>query len=219
MKKGERMKSHTKYIGAVIAAILVVILVSVGVYAYGQSHKTQKSQSAHQSSKSTSTSHHAKSSTSTENSSITSSSSSSASSSSSSSAQSSSNVATWASLDLTHQIAILIQAAFAGQNGKPNAQFDFTQNYWAMTGSVNDGEIQRYVPQTDSFAGISDILSAKININGDQIQVARPISEPFTTSLNTSVATYYDEQHRSVTDQIAQRVVTPARLQAIREGK
>lgn len=128
-------------------------------------------------------------------------------------------MATWAALDLTHQIAILIQAAFAGQNGKPNAQFDFTQNYWAMTGSVNDGEIQRYVPQTDSFAGISDILSAKININGDQIQVARPISEPFTTSLNTSVATYYDEQHRSVTDQIAQRVVTPARLQAIREGK
>lgn len=214
------MKSHTKYIGAVIAAILVVIMVSVGVYAYSQSHTIQKSQSAHQSSKSTSTSHHAKSSTSTENSSTTSSSSSSsASSSSSSSAQSSSNVATWAALDLTHQIAILIQAAFAGQNGKPNAQFDFTQNYWAMTGSVNDGEIQRYVPQTDSFAGISDILSAKININGDQIQVARPISEPFTTSLNTSVATYYDEQHRSVTDQIAQRVVTPARLQAIREGK
>ncbi|MDI6666156.1 RNA polymerase [Leuconostoc falkenbergense] len=212
------MKSHTKYIGAVIAAILVVILVSVGLYAYGQSHKTQKSQLAHQSSKSTSTSHHAKSSTSTENSSTTSSSSS-ASSSSASSAQSSSNVATWASLNLTHQIAILIQAAFAGQNGKPNAQFDFTQNYWAMTGSVNDGEIQRYVPQTDSFAGISDILSAKININGDQIQVTRPISEPFTTSLNTSVATYYDEQHRSVTDQIAQRVVTPARLQAIREGK
>ena len=213
------MKSHTKYIGAVIAAILVVIMVSVGVYAYSQSHTIQKSQSAHQSSKSTSTSHRAKSSTSTENSSTTSSSSSSASSSSSSSAQSSSNVATWAALDLTHQIAILIQAAFAGQNGKPNAQFDFTQNYWAMTGSVNDGEIQRYVPQTDSFAGISDILSAKININGDQIQVARPISEPFTTSLNTSVATYYDEQHRSVTDQIAQRVVTPARLQAIREGK
>lgn len=209
------MKSHTKYIGAVIAAILVVIMVSVGVYAYSQSHTIQKSQSAHQSSKSKSTSHHAKSSTSTENSSTTSSSSSSASSSSSSS----SSVATWASLDLTHQIAILIQAAFAGQNGKPNAQFDFTQNYWAMTGSVNDGEIQRYVPQTDSFAGISDILSAKININGDQIQVARPISEPFTTSLNTSVATYYDEQHRSVTDQIAQRVVTPARLQAIREGK
>jgi len=214
------MKSHTKYIGAVIATILVVLMVSVGVYAYSQSHTIQKSQSAHQSSKSTSTSHRAKSSTSTENSSTTSSSSSSsASSSSSSSAQSSSNVATWASLDLTHQIAILIQAAFAGQNGKPNAQFDFTQNYWAMTGSVNDGEIQRYVPQTDSFAGISDILSAKININGDQIQVARPISEPFTTSLNTSVATYYDEQHRSVTDQIAQRVVTPARLQAIREGK
>lgn len=214
------MKLHTKYIGAVIAAILVVIMVSVGVYAYSQSHTIQKSQSAHQSSKSTSTSHHAKSSTSTENSTTTSSSSSSsASSSSSSSAQSSSNVATWAALDLTHQIAILIQAAFAGQNGKPNAQFDFTQNYWAMTGSVNDGEIQRYVPQTDSFAGISDILSAKININGDQIQVARPISEPFTTSLNTSVATYYDEQHRSVTDQIAQRVVTPARLQAIREGK
>lgn len=214
------MKLHTKYIGAVIAAILVVIMVSVGVYAYSQSHTIQKSQSAHQSSKSTSTSHHAKSSTSTENSTTTSSSSSSsASSSSSSSAQSSSNVATWAALDLTHQIAILIQAAFAGQNGKPNAQFDFTQNYWAMTGSVNDGEIQRYVPQTDSFAGISDILSAKININDDQIQVARPISEPFTTSLNTSVATYYDEQHRSVTDQIAQRVVTPARLQAIREGK
>lgn len=214
------MKSHTKYIGAVIATILVVQMVSVGVYAYSQSHTIQKSQSAHQSSKSTSTSHRAKSSTSTENSSTTSSSSSSsASSSSSSSAQSSSNVATWAALDLTHQIAILIQAAFAGQNGKPNAQFDFTQNYWAMTGSVNDGEIQRYVPQTDSFAGISDILSAKININGDQIQVARPISEPFTTSLNTSVATYYDEQHRSVTDQIAQRVVTPARLQAIREGK
>lgn len=214
------MKSHTKYIGAVIATILVVLMVSVGVYAYSQSHTIQKSQSAHQSSKSTSTSHRAKSSTSTENSSTTSSSSSSsASSSSSSSAQSSSNVATWAALDLTRQIAILIQAAFAGQNGKPNAQFDFTQNYWAMTGSVNDGEIQRYVPQTDSFAGISDILSAKININGDQIQVARPISEPFTTSLNTSVATYYDEQHRSVTDQIAQRVVTPARLQAIREGK
>ena len=214
------MKSHTKYIGAVIAAILVVIMASIGVYAYSQSHTIQKSQSAHQSSKSTSTSHRAKSSTSTENSSTTSSSSSSsASSSSSSSAQSSSNVATWAALDLTHQIAILIQAAFAGQNGKPNAQFDFTQNYWAMTGSVNDGEIQRYVPQTDSFAGISDILSAKININGDQIQVTRPISEPFTTSLNTSVATYYDEQHRSVTDQIAQRVVTPARLQAIREGK
>jgi len=214
------MKSHTKYIGAVIATILVVLMVSVGVYAYSQSHTIQKSQSAHQSSKSTSTSHRAKSSTSTENSSTTSSSSSSsASSSSSSSAQSSSNVATWAALDLTHQIAILIQAAFAGQNGKPNAQFDFTQNYWAMTGSVNDGEIQRYVPQTDSFAGISDILSAKININGDQIQVVRAISEPFTTSLNTSVATYYDEQHRSVTDQIAQRVVTPARLQAIREGK
>lgn len=215
------MKSHTKYIGAVIATIFVVLMVSVGVYAYSQSHTIQKSQSAHQSSNTTSTSHRAKSSTSTENSSTTSSSSSSssASSSSSSSAQSSSNVATWAALDLTHQIAILIQAAFAGQNGKPNAQFDFTQNYWAMTGSVNDGEIQRYVPQTDSFAGISDILSAKININGDQIQVARPISEPFTTSLNTSVATYYDEQHRSVTDQIAQRVVTPARLQAIREGK
>lgn len=213
------MKSHTKYIGAVIAAILVVIMVSIGVYAYSQSHTIQKSQSAHQSSKSMSTSHHSQSSTSTESSSTTSSSSNSASSSSSSSAQSSSIATNWASLDLTHQIAILIQAAFAGQNGKPNTQFDFTQNYWAMTGSVNDGEIQRYVPQTDSFAGISDILSAKININGDQIQVTRPISEPFTTSLNASVATYYDEQHRSVTDQIAQRVVTPARLQAIREGK
>ncbi|MDI6552224.1 RNA polymerase [Leuconostoc falkenbergense] len=213
------MKSHTKYIGAVITAILVVIMVSIGVYAYGQSHTIKKSQSAHQSSKSTSTSHHSQSSTSTESSSTTSSSSNSASFSSSSSVQSSSIATNWASLDLTHQIAILIQAAFAGQNGKPNAQFDFTQNYWAMTGSVNDGEIQRYVPQTDSFAGISDILSAKININGDQIQVTRPISEPFTTSLNTSVATYYDEQHRSVTDQIAQRVVTPARLQAIREGK
>ena len=94
-------------------------------------------------------------------------------------------MATWAALDLTHKIAILIQAAFAGQNGMPNAQFDFTQNYWAMTGSVNDGEIQRYVPQTDSFAGISDILSAKININGDQIQVVRAISEPFTKVLSS----------------------------------
>ncbi|MCV3296713.1 MAG: RNA polymerase [Oenococcus sp.] len=119
----------------------------------------------------------------------------------------------WQSLDLVHQIAILIQAAFPNQNAKPNNQFDFASNYWDMTGSINNGEIHRYVPNADSFAGISDILSAKIRIVNNQIQVTRPITAPFSVSIDQAMRNYYQQNDAiSYTNNLSARVVTPARL-------
>ncbi|MFT9267445.1 RNA polymerase [Oenococcus sp.] len=142
-----------------------------------------------------------------------SSSSSASSSTASTSASSQAQQAQWQSLDLVHQIAILIQAAFPNQNAKPNNQFDFASNYWDMTGSINNGEIHRYVPNADSFAGISDILSAKIRIVNNQIQVTRPITAPFSVSIDQAMRNYYQQNDAiSYTNNLSARVVTPARL-------
>ncbi|MFT8878985.1 MAG: RNA polymerase [Oenococcus sp.] len=142
-----------------------------------------------------------------------SSSSSSASSSAASSSSSQAQQTQWQSLDLVHQIAILIQAAFPNQNSKPSNQFDFASNYWDMTGSIDNGEIHRYVPNADSFAGISDILSAKIRIVNNQIQVTRPITAPFSISIDQAMRNYYQQNDAvNYTNALSVRVVSPARL-------
>ncbi|MHA5099424.1 RNA polymerase [Oenococcus oeni] len=132
----------------------------------------------------------------------------------SSTSTSSSNVQTkWASLSLTNQVAILIQAAFKGDNGKPNDLFQFDKNYWDMTGSISNGVINRYVPNADSFSGISDLLSAKITISNNQITVVRPITAAFTVSLTQAINDYYGQSSSlDYTQQLAKRVVSPTKL-------
>ncbi|MFT8812569.1 RNA polymerase [Oenococcus sp.] len=193
------MKSRTnKIIVAIAVLILALALIIVGVRVITNSsiNKDQSSNSAISKSSREKSSQSAT-----------------TSSSSSTSSSSQTQQVQWQSLDLVHQIAILIQAAFPNQNAKPNNQFDFASNYWDMTGSINNGEIHRYVPNADSFAGISDILSAKIRIVNNQIQVTRPITAPFSVSIDQARRNYYQQNDAiSYTNNLSARVVTPARL-------
>lgn len=125
----------------------------------------------------------------------------------------------WSSIDLNDQIAILVQVAFANKNGSPDQRFSFQNNYWSMTGSVNNGQINRYVPNTDSFSGISDLLSAKIVIDQGRILVTRPITAPFSMTLADAVSRFYNSNSRTYTSQIASKVVPPAKLDQMRSGK
>lgn len=195
--------------GKIIISILAVIVLVIAGFLLTRSltitsNQDQKKQVGTSSSKS---------SQSQTQSSSESSAASSSSASSSTSSSSQTQQIQWQSLDLVHQIAILIQAAFPNQNAKPNNQFDFASNYWDMTGSINNGEIHRYVPNADSFAGISDILSAKIRIVNNQIQVTRPITAPFSVSIDQTMRNYYQQNDAiSYTNNLSARVVTPARL-------
>ncbi|MFT8324148.1 RNA polymerase [Oenococcus sicerae] len=135
------------------------------------------------------------------------------------STSSSSSLTSWNSIDLNNQIAILIQAAFPNNNAVPSDQFTFSQNYWDMTGSISNGEINRYVPNADSFAGISDILSAKITISNGQITVTRPITAAFTLSLDQAISNYYSQSSSiNNTHQLAARVVSPAKLAELQKN-
>lgn len=205
------MKSRTnKIIVSIIALVVILVLIAVGFRVVGNP-SSNKDQSSKTIVSKSSTSISSKSSQSTKSSSPTVS--------SSKSSSSAAQRTQWASLDLVHQIAILIQAAFPNQNGRPNSQFDFASNYWDMTGSINNGEINRYVPKADSFAGMSDILSAKIRIENGQIQVTRPITAAFSISINQAMADYYTQTNAvNYTNNLSSRVVNPARLAELQKN-
>ncbi|MDN6968059.1 RNA polymerase [Oenococcus sp. UCMA 17063] len=126
----------------------------------------------------------------------------------------------WDSIGLTDQIAILIQVAFKSDNGKPNDLFQFTKNYWDMTGSISNGTINRYVANADSFSGISDLLSAKITISNNQITVVRPITSTFTVSIAQAIDSYYNQPNSlDYTRQLAKRVVSPTKLADLEKNR
>lgn len=118
----------------------------------------------------------------------------------------------WSDLSLTEQIAILIQVAFPMKDGVPDATFDFANNYWAMTGSIDNGTIQRFIPNSTGYAGISDLITADIQINDNDVTVTRPVSSSFNVDLEQAVAQFMDEQHQTHTEAIASHVITPAKL-------
>lgn len=196
------MKSKTnKIIVSIIVLIVILALIIVGVRAL--SNPSSNKDRSHNTSASKSIDRKSSQSIKTSSSSI----------STSQSSSSAVHRVQWQSLDLVHKIAILIQTAFPNQNAKPSSQFDFVSNYWDMTGSIDNGEINRYVPDADSFAGISDILSAKIRIVNNQIQVTRPITAPFSISISQAMQNYYQQNDAiSYTNNLSARVVTPARL-------